>query len=151
MDYAKMDIDVLPTETLSSTGATKDKVRPAGKSHDIYATTIKTPPYAYAHLEIITNTTAMVLDNLQVRSYLSSALKQFLGTTGSGMPIDILKVDGNNCWVRVPRQDLGAFAAAMTAWTGSGASVTGVLIRAAGDWLGALVGRCDQRKIWGES
>ncbi|KUI57903.1 putative ribonucleases P protein subunit pop8 [Cytospora mali] len=148
MDDSKMDIDV-PVDTLS-TGITKDKSKTKGKSHDIYTTTIKTPPYAYAHLELITTTTT-ILDDLQVRSYLTSALKQFLGSTGSGMPIDILKVDGKDCWVRLPRQDLGAFAAALTAWPGSGGVVTGFLVRAAGDWLGALVGRSDQRKTWGES
>lgn len=144
-----MDIEV-PAANALSTGTTKDNSKTAGKSHDIYTTTIQTPPYAYAHLELIT-TTAMTLDNLQVRSYLTSALKQFLGLTGSGMPIDILKVDGKECWVRVPRQDLGAFAAALAVWPGSGSAVTGFLIRAAGDWLGALVGRSDQRKIWGDS
>lgn len=119
------------------------------KSHEIYSTTIKSPTYAYAHLELIT-TNNLVLDDLQLRSYLTSALKRFLGATGSGMPIDILKVQGKESWVRVLRQDLGAFAAALTAWSGSGNS-TGFIIRAAGDWLGALVGRHDQRKLWGES
>ncbi|ROW08820.1 hypothetical protein VMCG_02769 [Cytospora schulzeri] len=152
MDGSKMDIDV-PANTLP-TEVTKDKSKPTGKSHDIYTTTIKTPTYAYAHLELITTTTtssATLLDDLQVRSYLTSALKQFLGSTGSGMPIDILKVDGRDCWVRVPRQDLGAFAAALAVWPGSGGAVTGFLVRAAGDWLGALVGRCDQKEIWGDS
>lgn len=154
MDNSKMDIDVIPADA-TATGVTKDKPRPVGKSHDIYTTTIRTPPYAYAHLELITTAAAAAtttLDDLQVRSYLTSALKRFLGVTGSGMPVDILKVDGRHCWVRVPRQDLGAFAAALAAWPGSGGAVTGFLIRAAGDWLGALVGRCDQqKKIWGDS
>jgi ribonuclease P/MRP protein subunit POP8 len=141
MDNSKMDIDVIPADT-TATGVTKDKSRPAGKSHDIYTTTIRTPPYAYAHLELITTAATTALDDLQVRSYLTSALKRFLGVTGSGMPVDILKVDGRHCWVRVPRQDLGAFAAALAAWPGSGAAVTGFLIRAAGDWLGALVTFC---------
>lgn len=66
-----------------------------------------------------------------------------------GMPIDILKITGRECWVRVPRQDLGAFAAALTAWVGTG-SASGFRIYAAGDWLGALVGRYEQRKLWGE-
>ncbi|KAK7749908.1 hypothetical protein SLS53_000490 [Cytospora paraplurivora] len=143
-----MDTDV-SAETLP-TVFINDKIKSTSKSHDIYTTTIKTPPYAYAHLELIT-TTAVALDHLQLRLYLTSALKQFLGSTGSGMPIDILKVDGKQCWVRMPRQDLGAFAAALTVWTGSGATVTGFLIRAAGDWLGALVGRYDQRITWGDS
>lgn len=138
-----MDIDAPVQEALTKARGTKSK------SREIYSTTIKNPTYAYAHLELITTNT-LILDDLQIRSYLNSALKQFLGATGSGMPIDILKVQGKESWVRVPRQDLGAFAAALTAWSGSGNS-TGFIIRAAGDWLGALVGRHDQRKLWGES
>ncbi|KAF3760194.1 hypothetical protein M406DRAFT_343340 [Cryphonectria parasitica EP155] len=119
------------------------------KSHDIYSTTIKTPPHAYAHLELITTATQeLVLDELMLRQFLTSALRQFLGLTGMGIPIDILKVAGRECWVRMPRQDLGAFSSALTAWTGSG-PVSGIRICAAGDWLGALVGRHDQQKIWG--
>lgn len=143
MDNGAMDIDPPTQEAL-----TKAK-GPKSKSHEIYSTTIRNPTYAYAHLELVT-TQNVLLDELQIRSYLTSALKQFLGATGSGMPIDILKVQGKESWVRVPRQDLGAFAAALTAWSGSGAS-TGFVVRAAGDWLGALVGRHDQRRLWGES
>ena len=128
--------------------STKLQVK-TSKSREIYSTTIKNPTFAYAHLELIT-TNSLILDDLQIRSYLTSALKQFFGATGSGMPIDILKVQGKESWVRVPRQDLGAFAAALTSWSGSGNS-TGFIIRAAGDWLGALVGRHDQRRLWGES
>ncbi|KAG6353904.1 hypothetical protein INS49_005161 [Diaporthe citri] len=143
MDDGAMDVDVPVQDALIKAKGTKSK------SREIYSTTIKNSAYAYAHLELIT-TNNILLDELQIRSYLTSALKQFLGATGSGMPIDILKVQGKESWVRVPRQDLGAFAAALTAWSGSGAS-TGFVIRAAGDWLGALMGRHDQRRLWGES
>ncbi|KAH8772826.1 hypothetical protein F5883DRAFT_37685 [Diaporthe sp. PMI_573] len=143
MNAETMDVDNPVPEVLAKSSGRKSK------SHEIYSTTIKSPTYAYAHLELIA-TNNLVLDDLQLRSYLTAALKQFLGATGSGMPIDILKVQGKESWVRVPSQDLGAFAAALTAWSGSGNS-TGFIIRAAGDWLGALVGRHDQRRLWGES
>lgn len=138
-----MDVDSSVQELATKAKGAKSK------SREIYSTTIKNSTYAHAHLELIT-TNNIILDDIQIRSYLTSALKQFLGATGAGMPIDILKVQGKETWVRVPRQDLGAFAAALTAWSGSGPS-TGFMIRAAGDWLGALVGRHDQRKLWGES
>lgn len=144
MEAETMDVDDPVKEVLAKSSGKKSK------SQEIYSTTIKSPTYAYAHLELITTTNNLILDDIQLRSYLSAALKQFLGATGSGMPIDILKVQGKESWVRVPREDLGAFAAALTAWSGSGNS-TGLIIRAAGDWLGALVGRHDQRKIWGDS
>lgn len=142
-----MDVDT-PDEIPKTKEAQKKSSKP---SSTIYTTTIKTPPHAYAHLELITTSQESVLDDLTLRQHLTSALKQFLGLTGMGMPIDILKVSGRECWVRVPRQDLGAFAAALTAWTGSGGSASGFRICAAGAWLGALVARHDQRKLWGES
>ncbi|CAN8095801.1 unnamed protein product [Discula destructiva] len=121
------------------------------KYHEIYSTTIKTPLYAYAHLEVICPTSpATILDELTLRQYFTAALKQFLGVTGMGIAIDFLKVSGRECWVRVPRQDLGAFASAITAWPGSG-SASGMTICAAGNWLGALVGRHGQSTIWGSS
>lgn len=145
----RMEIDTpLDEAIIKASQATASK---STKYHEIYSTTIKTPPHAYAHLEVIypTNPHA-ILDELTLRQYFSAALKQFLGITGMGISIDILKVSGRECWVRVPRQDLGAFAAAITAWVGS-ESATGLRICAAGDWLGALVGRHDQRTIWGDS
>lgn len=146
----QMDVDTPPlADAIQKASETKSK---SSKSHDIYTTTIKNPPYAYAHLETLTAPdTTISLDELTARQYLTAALKQFLGITGTAMPIDILKVSGREAWVRLPRQDLGAFAAAMTAWIGTGSSVSGFRICAAGDWLGALVGGYDQRKIWGES
>lgn len=145
----QMDIDAPREKIIQKASETKYK---STKSHDIYSTTIRTPTSAYAHLELITAADAAIsLDELTVRQYLTSALKQFLGITGASIPIDILKVVGQEAWVRLPQQDLGAFAAAMTAWPGTGSSIFGFKICAAGDWLGALVGRHEQQKIWGES
>lgn len=141
-----MEIDTPVGEAIAKASQTIPK---STKTHEIYSTTIKTPPYAYAHLQVICPTDPdMVLDELTLRQYLTAALKQFLGVTGMAVSIDILDVSGSECWVRVPRQDLGAFTSAVTAWVGSG-SASGFRICAAGDWLGALVGRHDQAKIWG--
>ncbi|KAJ9142638.1 hypothetical protein NKR23_g7054 [Pleurostoma richardsiae] len=122
------------------------------KSLELYTSTIKNPPHAYAYLELVTDSDeAAELDPILVRSYCTAALKQFLGLTGMGMPIDILKVEGKECWLRIPREDLGAFAAAITAWTGAtleGHTST-LRILACGNWLGSLLGHATQRKLWG--
>ncbi|KAI1406505.1 hypothetical protein F4819DRAFT_160452 [Hypoxylon fuscum] len=121
------------------------------KSHELVTATIRAPRFTYAHLEVFSNSTKLPeLDALQVRSYCTSALKQFLGTTGIGIPLDILKVEGRDCWLRMPRDDLGAFAAAITAWQGSVQDGTHSTLRIRGcsDWLGALVGRDGQEKLW---
>ncbi|KAM5342672.1 hypothetical protein ACJ41O_013638 [Fusarium nematophilum] len=124
------------------------------KSYDILTCTVKEPPFSYAHLELVTddlaNNTSIALDNLLVKSYCTAALRQFLGITGVAIPLDILKVEGNHAWVRVPRPDLGSFSAAITAWPGTkdnGVQV-GLRIRQCADWLGAMVGTEGQDRLW---
>ncbi|KAK4164857.1 hypothetical protein QBC43DRAFT_316979 [Cladorrhinum sp. PSN259] len=114
--------------------------------------TISSPPFSYIHLSTpslpsstspSTAHTTIPLDNLQLRSYLTSALRQFLGETGVAIQIDVLKVSPKSAWVRIPRQDLGAFVAAITAFPGITQGRTTLLlqINACGDFLGSLLGR----------
>ncbi|KAI2608828.1 uncharacterized protein GGS25DRAFT_292949 [Hypoxylon fragiforme] len=136
------------TTTTTVTTATTTKVK---KSHELVTATIKSPRYSYAHLELFSDTANPGdLDALQVRSYCTSALKQFLGTTGVGIPIDILKVEGKCCWLRLPRDDLPAFSAAITAWQGSFQDRihSSLRIKGCSDWLGSLVGRDSEDKLW---
>ncbi|KAI1375219.1 hypothetical protein F4677DRAFT_446726 [Hypoxylon crocopeplum] len=137
------DADTSMTSTLDVT-----KVK---KAHELVAATIRAPRYSYAHLQLLSDSTNPgELDALQVRSYCTSALKQFLGTTGVGIPLDILKVDRKDFWLRLPRDDLGAFSAAITAWQGSFQDGIHSSLRIIGcsDWLGALVGRDGEDKLW---
>ncbi|KAI1415247.1 hypothetical protein F5Y13DRAFT_7338 [Hypoxylon sp. FL1857] len=141
-EHCSMDVSM----TTSTPGAAKVK-----KSHELVTATIRAPRYSYAHLEVFTNSPDPIeLDALQVRSYCTSALKQFLGATGVGIPLDILKVEGKDCWLRMPRDDLGAFSAAITSWQGSYQDRvhSSLRIRGCSDWLGALVGRDGEDKLW---
>lgn len=121
------------------------------------ATTLRTlplrPTSSYAHLELISPTTSPTpptLDTLQAHSYCLAALTRFLGDTGAAVPVDVLKVEGSCCWVRVPAEDLSAFAAAVTAWGGTKDGGVDVLFRILGcsDWLGCLVGGEGQEDLW---
>ncbi|KAL7931231.1 hypothetical protein V8C35DRAFT_310742 [Trichoderma chlorosporum] len=122
------------------------------KSHELLTCTIKSPPFSYVHLELLTNPpdAAVELDNLQVKSYCTAALRQFLGITGTAISLDVLKVDGSECWIRVPREDLGSFAAALTAWKGTGDEGVECLLRIkqCSDWLGTMVGSHGQERLW---
>ncbi|SPQ21683.1 a356e798-efae-405f-97eb-44d48a4f8a85 [Thermothielavioides terrestris] len=174
-----MDLDqetdpALPTKTKPAPPSTS-----TSKTRTLTTATLKNPPFAYAHLSLAspppalsnpattttTTTTPPLLDALQVRAYLTAALRQFLGATGAGMAIDILLVRGGSAWVRVPREDLPAFAAGVTAFgglpsssasAGSGAGAgagagTGTMLlqlRACGDWLGSLIGRDEEAALW---
>ncbi|CAG9943201.1 unnamed protein product [Clonostachys rosea f. rosea IK726] len=120
------------------------------KSHDLLTCTVKNPQFSYALLELVTDNEDAELDNLQVQSYCNTALRQFLGITGAAIPIDVLKVQGKECWVRVPQPELGAFAAGITAWRGTiedGAQNI-LRLKQCSDYLGSMVGGYSQDTLW---
>ncbi|TAQ90403.1 hypothetical protein B7494_g1262 [Chlorociboria aeruginascens] len=128
----------------------KRKQKPA-KGHEITTKTIKTPPFSYACLELISEAiTPIQLDEITVRSYITSALTQFLGLTGAAISIDILKVDGKECWIRVPREDLSPLIGAVGGWVGGGdpEGQVGWRVKASGNFLSTLVGNHGVEKIW---
>lgn len=147
-----MEIDPPPAHNEASDAVnTKRKLPKATKSHEITSRTIKAPAFSYACLELISNPSSKVpLDDLTVRSYLTSAFTQFLGLTGSAVSVDILKVESKECWIRVPREDLSSVIAAVGGWIGRGEDgvEVGWRIRASGNWLGSLVGGRSAEKVW---
>nr|CAD70969.1 hypothetical protein [Neurospora crassa] len=151
----EMDIDPPTTNITITTKPTK-----SSKSQTLTQTTIRSPVFSYAHLSLVSpfpssssssqNTPS--LDDLTARHYLTTALRQFLGDTGASLAIDMLLVKGTECWVRVPREDLAAFAAAVTAYPGhnvGGEEQMLMRVVGCGDWLGALVGREGEARVWG--
>lgn len=125
------------------------------KSHDILTCTIRSPPFSYAHMELVTEEgagrdTQRRLDELQVKAYCTAALRQFLGLTGAAIPVDVLLARGAECWVRVPREDLASLSAAITAWRGTTEDGARCLLRLkqCSDWLGSMVGSDGQDRIW---
>lgn len=141
-----------PEETLISDAVnSKRKLSKATKSHEITSRTIKTPAFSYACLELISDPPRKVpLDDLTVRSYLTSAFTQFLGLTGSAISVDILKVELKDCWIRVPREDLNAVIASVGGWVGRGENggEVGWRVRASGNWLGSLLGGRSAETVW---
>jgi ribonuclease P/MRP protein subunit POP8 len=67
---------------------------------------------------------------------LTSALNQFLGIYGTAVPVDILKCEGPNVWIRVPREDSSATTEALSGWIGK--TEVAWQIKASGTWLGGL-------------
>ncbi|PGH23382.1 hypothetical protein AJ80_02492 [Polytolypa hystricis UAMH7299] len=163
---------------------------PKGKEIPI-TFTARNPQWSYLKLELISQpdpsqqpsassstSATQPLDPLTARTYLTSALSQFLGLSGTSISIDILKIETstpsaqtttstttttaptttattipsskrpkNILWIRVPRDDASAVAAAVSSWIGTGGSGVGggggsvawrVLGRA--NFLGALIG-----------
>ncbi|KAK3359279.1 hypothetical protein B0T25DRAFT_93001 [Lasiosphaeria hispida] len=152
---------IMPTPTSTPNLSSQ----PTHKIRELASCTVKSPPFAYIHLTSLTTaphlpppgtaeldiTPSASLDALQVRAYCTSALRQFLGDTGAAIAVDLLALRGADCWVRVPRPDLGAFAAAITAYSGVAREGEGVMIlqlRACGDWLGSLLGKAEESELW---
>ncbi|KAL4991155.1 hypothetical protein BDW68DRAFT_174301 [Aspergillus falconensis] len=107
--------------------------------------TVRNPPWTYLKLQLIHQpnsseaTKSAPLDPLTARTHLSSALSQFLGLSGTSIPVDILSVYPDPepviassqlqlqsqsrplekfIWIRVPRQDAPAVVAAVGSWIG---------------------------------
>jgi ribonuclease P/MRP protein subunit POP8 len=123
------------------------------KGHEITAQTIKTPAFSYACLHLVSESAYPTdLDAITVRSHLASALTQLLGLSGAAIPIDILKLEGGECWIRVAREDLGPVVAAVGGWAGA-TEIGGRLgwrVKTSGNWLNALVAGRKTGIIWDE-
>ncbi|KAJ5795061.1 hypothetical protein N7457_001660 [Penicillium paradoxum] len=113
--------------------------------------TSRNPPWTYLKLKLVyqPGSAPQPLDPLSARTYLSSALSQFLGLTGTAIPIDILKIENGTStpkhdivWIRVPREDASAVVSAVSSWIGGGTAGSADVawrVCAKGNFLGALV------------
>ncbi|KAH7393101.1 hypothetical protein BKA64DRAFT_675284 [Cadophora sp. MPI-SDFR-AT-0126] len=139
----------------TSTADQKDNQRTLHRGFEITSKIIKTPQFSYAHLQLVSespSSTTSHLDSLTVRSYIGAALNQFLGLTGSAISIDILKVEGREAWIRIPREDLSPVIAAVGGWTG-GSEVddkVGWRVLTSGNWLSVLVAQGGADLIWNQ-
>lgn len=123
------------------------------KGHEISSKTIATPPFSYVYVQLLSGSVSNIaLDELTVRTHITSALTQFLGLTGSAISVDILKVDGSECWMRVPREDLSPVIAALGGWVGARTADGQVAwkVKGSGDWLSLLLTHQGAERIWKE-
>jgi ribonuclease P/MRP protein subunit POP8 len=144
-----------PETTMVDQPSGKRKRQMHLKGHQITTKTIKTPPFSYVHLQLVSDSDNLKdIDSLMVRSHLTAALTQFLGVTGAAISVDILKVEGSECWIRVPREDLSSIVAAIGGWVGSPgydtAGKVGWNVKGSGNWLSVLVGERGKDGIWNE-
>ncbi|CAG8958620.1 hypothetical protein HYFRA_00009937 [Hymenoscyphus fraxineus] len=125
---------------------------PYSRGHTLKTLTISRPQFAYIHLSLTTSSllkSTTPLDNKTIWSHLHSALTQFLGLTGSAIPIDILRIRSRDVWLRVPRQDRSPVLAAVGGWSGDEEGVVvGWTVRGAGNWLSGLVARDGEERVW---
>ncbi|KAF2855121.1 hypothetical protein T440DRAFT_539235 [Plenodomus tracheiphilus IPT5] len=110
------------------------------ETHILFQTTFRKPKWSYMHLILVTPGTASLppststctssaeinppkhtddISPLLASPLLLQPLTSYLGTTGSAIPIDILKTQGRQVWLRVPRQDVRAVRASLSSWVGN--------------------------------
>jgi len=130
--------DAVPAKKKSSKSKSADT--------DEISITIRDLPWSYLHLELITSppppSPQPPLDAITALQHLTSALRQFLGATGTAIPVDILQTSKQEAWIRVPRQDSSAVVAAVAQWSqGSpGHGEVAWRVRGRSEWLGGLTG-----------
>ncbi|OCK80365.1 hypothetical protein K432DRAFT_425819 [Lepidopterella palustris CBS 459.81] len=111
--------------------------------HVLHQVTLRNPSWTYLHLSLLPPTTTtsasttITLDAITARTLLTPPLVQFLGHTGAAIPFDILKLEGRDVWVRVPREDAGRVVAGLSGWVGEGVAWR---VKGRGEWLGAVGG-----------
>jgi ribonuclease P/MRP protein subunit POP8 len=114
--------------------------------------TLRSTPHTYLQLsvtDVVQAVSRAPLDAITARTYLSSALSQYLGLTGTAIPIDILKVTSPHFWIRVPRADASAVVAAVGQWANAQLGIS-LKVEGRGEWLGGLVagGEMERNKLF---
>lgn len=161
---------------VQNTELNSTKRKASGSESNLPQFTSRNPPWTYLKLQLhvtpllqllidvltcqnsvpqLDNDSTTPLDALTARTYLSSALSQYLGVTGTSISIDILKIEhntpssaqqapsqtlkGDQIWIRIPCDDAAAVVAALSSWVGgsNGANFAWRVL-AKGNFLGAL-------------
>jgi ribonuclease P/MRP protein subunit POP8 len=110
----------------------KNKKQKTKPHHVLYQHTLRKPSWTYFHLQLFAASSDESADILTAKRYLTSALHRFLGLHGAAIPVDILKLQEREVWIRVPREDATAVHEALASWTGDS---TRWIVKRRDEWL----------------
>ena len=112
--------------------------------------TFRDPPNTFLQLQLRDGESTLIADHatdhLTFKVHITNALSQYLGITGTAIPVDVLKVCHRRAWVRVPRDDETAVVAALSQW--SSRDNVSLQILARSTWLGNLDDQIVDAKLW---
>jgi len=93
--------------------------------------------FHYLHLSLMAQFNhSNPIDEATAMLNLQAALGQFLGLTGTAIPIDILKLEEQDVWIRVPNADSRMVISALSSWVGGNSKGQQAwTIRKSSDWL----------------
>ncbi|OQN98718.1 hypothetical protein B0A48_15384 [Cryoendolithus antarcticus] len=143
-----------PVQPATQTSTSSRKRVRTPKTQTLANLTLRNPLWAYIHLSLVTAKFPSSypnyppLDSFTAHLHLTSALSQFLGLHGGAIPIDILKLEGQDVWVRIPADDRVGFVAAMGGWVGRGGE--GWRVVGWSSWSAGASGRDGGRDLFGD-
>lgn len=116
--------------TTSTTTSKKKRKKKNSQLYILTQTTLRQPQWTYIHLrhKPATKPPYPPLDAVTAHLHINAALQQFLGLHGSAIAFDILKIEEQDVWIRVQREDERAVVAAVGGWIsnkGEGSYVVG--------------------------
>jgi len=120
----------------------KQKNRP---HHLLHQATLRKPSWTYFHLQLFSTRPTGPLDIVSAKGYLSVAMQRFLGLHGLAIPVDILKLDGQEIWIRAPREDGSAVHEALSGWVGNEVKWN---VKGRDDWLVRLAAGDDGQNLF---
>jgi ribonuclease P/MRP protein subunit POP8 len=133
-DHAQLQDAKVAPETLVKTKARKP-------NPVVYETTIKRPIWAYIHLQHLTPASEekTSLDAVTAHLHLTASLRTFLGLHGAAIPIDLLDIQDQQVWIRVPADDRQTIIAAVGGWSDSRGH--GWRVRGSSAWSASAAGK----------
>ena len=128
------------TQVTESSTSAKKRRKKTPRNYTLSSFTIRNPPWAYVHLQHLTSASKPpMLDAVTAHLHLTSALSQFLGLHGAAIPFDIMKLEGQEVWIRVPSGDRSALIAAVGGWVSKGGE--GWRVKGWSSWNANAMGR----------
>ncbi|KXT17385.1 hypothetical protein AC579_3858 [Pseudocercospora musae] len=113
------------------------------KNSSLSEFSIRNPDWVYIRLQHLSapGRPKQALDDVTAQLHITGALSSFLGLHGTAIPIDILKLEHQDVWIRVPAEDRAALIAAVGGWTNS--SHDGWRVKGWSHWSVAACGQKD--------
>lgn len=157
MDDSRQSLDITETTTQTietaqqnaAPSSRKKRKKRAPKPHILTQLTLRDPPWSYIHLQRLASSTQPPdLDAVTAHLHLTAALTQFLGLHGAAISFDVLKLEGQDVWIRLPREDSSALIAAVGGWIS--ANGEGWRIKGSSSWDANALGKDSGQDLFGD-
>ncbi len=128
------------TQQSSTTSNKKKRKNRTPKPHILTQITLRNPPWAYIRLQHLTSSSKPPdLDAVTAHLHLTAALTQFLGLHGQAIQFDVLKLEGQDVWIRIQHEDCSTLIAAVGGWVNGAGE--GWRVKGSSSWDANAVGK----------